>query len=321
MILLRSVLATTITALLPMPAAAQVYPDKPIRIIVPVPAGGTPDLVARMVAPGLSSLLGQQLVMDNRGGAGGLMGAELVARAVPDGYTLMLSSAGPITILPHLQRVPYDTLKDFAAVGLVSAGPYVLIAHPGVQAKTLKELIALAKAEPAKFNYASAGNGAPNHLASEIFKQMAGINITHVPYKGAPQGVTDVLGGHISLNFSSIPPVLQHIKAGRLRALGVSSIKRSSQLPDIPTISDAGVPGYEFTSWFGMLAPAATPKPLIARLNALLVKVVRAPDTSSQFEALGAEPIGSSAEEFGALIRREWAKNAQAVKHAGLRVD
>ena len=308
---------------LPLPlAAAQAYPDKPIRVIVPVPAGGTPDVVARMVAPGLSTLLGQQLVIDNRGGAGGLIGAELAAKAIPDGYTLFFSSPGSLTILPHLQKqVAYDALKDFAPISLVSIGPFLLITHPSVPARTVKELIALARAEPGKLNYASAGNGAANHLAMELFKSMAGVNVTHVPYKGAPQAVTDLIGGSVNLMFNSIPPVLQHIKTGRLRLLGVASAKRSPQLPDVPTISEAGVPGYEAITWFGLLAPAKTPKAIIGRLNDVMVKVVHAPDLKSQLEIQGYDPVGSSPEAFAAFIRAESEKYAKVVKFSGAKVD
>jgi tripartite-type tricarboxylate transporter receptor subunit TctC len=309
-------------ALLPALGAAQSYPDRPIRVIVPVPAGGTPDVVARMVQPGLTGLLGQQLVIDNRGGAGGLIGAELAAKAVADGYTLFFSSPGALTILPHLQkRVAYDTLRDFAPISLVSIGPFLLITHPSLPVKTVKELLALAKSEPGKLNYASAGNGAANHLAMELFKSMAGINITHVPYKGAPQAITDLIGGSVNLMFNSIPPVLQHIKSGRLRLLGVSSAKRSPQLPDVPTISEAGVPGYESITWFGLLAPAKTPKTIVARLNEALVKVVRAPEMKSQLEIQGYDPVGSSAAEFTAFIRAESEKYAKVVKLSGAKVD
>ena len=308
--------------LLPQLAAAQAYPDKPIRVIVPVPAGGTPDVVARMVQPGLSSLLGQQLVIDNRGGAGGLIAAELAAKAIPDGYTLFFSSPGSLTILPHLRKqVPYDALKDFAPVSLVSIGPFLLITHPAVPVKTVKELIALAKSEPGKLNYGSAGNGSANHLAMELFKSMAGVNITHVPYKGAPQAVTDLIGGYVNLTFNSIPPVLQHIKAGRLKLLAVASARRSPQLPEVPTVSEAGVPGYEAITWFGLLAPAKTPKAIMVRLNDAMVSVVRAPELKSQLEIQGYDPVGSSAAEFAAFIRAESEKYAKAVKLSGAKVD
>lgn len=298
------------------------YPEKPIRIIVPVPAGGTPDVVARIVTPGLSAALGQQLVVDNRGGAGGLIGAELAARATPDGYTLLLSSPGPLTILPHLQKkISYDPLTDFVPIGLISVGPFLLITHPSVPAKTLKELVAAAKAQPGRFNYASAGNGAANHLAMELFKSMAGVDITHVPYKGAPQAVTDVLAGHMNMMFNSIAPVIQHIKGGRVNVLGIGSAKRSPQLPDVPTISEAGVAGYEAVSWFGLLAPAKTPQPILAQLHQALAKVVHRPETRAQFEAQGADPVGSTPEEFRALIRRESDRYAKVVKSSGAKVD
>jgi len=309
-------------ALLAPLAAAQNYPHKPIRVIVSVPAGGTPDVTARLVTPGLSSLLGQQLVVDNRGGAGGLIGAELAANATPDGYTLFISSPGALTILPHLRKsVPYDTLRDFAPIGLISIGPFLLITHPSVPARTVKELIALAKAQPGKLNYASAGNGTANHLAMELFKSMAGINITHVPYKGAPQAVTDVLAGHMNMMFNSIAPIVAHIKSERVRVLGIAGAKRSSQLPDVPTISEAGVPGFEAVNWFGMFAPAKTPKKIITRLNEALVKVVNTPEIRSQFEALGADPVGSSPEAFAAFVRRDLEKYAKVVKLSGAKVD
>lgn len=322
MSLVRKITVALAIALLPLLAAAQAYPNKPIRVIVSVPAGGTPDVTARLVTPGLSSLLGQQLVVDNRSGAGGLIGAELAANATPDGYTLFISSPGALTILPHLRKnVPYDTLRDFVPIGLISIGPFLLITHPSVPARTVKELIALARAQPGKLNYASAGNGTANHLAMELFKQMADVNITHVPYKGAPQAVSDVLAGHMDMMFNSIAPVLAHIRSERVRVLGIASAKRSPQLPDVPTISEAGVPGFEAVNWFGMFAPARTPKKIIARLNAALVKVVNAPQTRAQFEALGADPVGSSPEEFAAFVRRDLEKYAKVVKLSGAKVD
>ena len=306
----------------PFVVFAQNYPDKPVRVIVPVPAGGTPDVVARMVSPGLSALLGQQLVIDNRGGAGGLIGAEMAAKAVADGYTLFFSSPGALTILPHLQKqANYDTLRDFAPIAQVASGPFLLITHPSVPVKSVKELLALAKADPGRLNYASAGNGAANHLAMELFKSMAGVNLTHVPYNGAPQAVTDLIGGSVNLMFNSIPPALQHIKAGRLRMLGVSSAKRSPQLPDVPTISEAGVAGYESITWFGLLAPAKTPPAIIARLHTELVKVVRAPEMRAQLEIQGYDPVGGSAAEFTAFIRAESEKYKKVVKLSGAKVD
>ncbi len=316
-------LATLLTLTIATLASAQNWPNKPIRVIAPVPAGGTPDVVARMVTPGLSAILGQQLVVDNRGGAGGLIGAELAARATPDGYTLFFSSPGSLTILPHLQKnVTYNTLRDFVPVSLTCIGPFLLIVHPSVPAKTVKELLALAKAQPGKWNYASAGNGAINHLAMELFKNMAGVNITHVPYKGAPQAVTDVIGGNgVHMMLNSIPPVIQHVKSGRVRLLGITSARRSPQLPDVPTLNEAGVPGYEVNTWFGMLVPTHTPKDIIARLHEALVKVTRNPETKAQFETLGYDVVGSTPGEFAAYIRAENDKYAKIVKVIGAKVD
>ena len=304
------------------PGSGQAWPTKPVRVILAVPAGGTPDVVARMLTPGLSAILGQQLVVDNRGGAGGLIGAELAARAVSDGYTLFFSAPGSLTILPHLQKkIPYDALRDFIPVSLVCSGPFLLITHPSVQAKSVSDLIAQARAEPGKLNYGSAGSGAPNHLAMELFKNMAGVNITHVPYKGAPQAVTDVLGGNIQLMLNSIPPVIQHIKAGRLRMLGVTSAKRSPQLPEAPTLAEAGVPGYEFITWFGMLAPANTPKPVISRLYGAITKVVNAPESRLQFEKLGYDAVVSTPDEFALYLRSEYEKFGKIVKLIGAKID
>lgn len=321
MILLRGILAACAVALLSQPAAAQTYPNKPIRVIVSAPAGGVLDVTARLIAPGLSGLLGQQLVIDNRGGAGGLIGAELAAKAIPDGYTLLISTPGALTILPHMRSVPYDTLRDFAPVGLISSGPFLLLSHPTLPVKTLQDLLALARAQPGKLNYASSGNGVPNHLAMELLKSMTGVSITHVPYKGQAQAVTDLLAGQMNLMFNSIATMLPHVRSGRLRVLGIASSKRSPQFPDTPTIAEAGVPGFEADIWFGMLAPANTPRRIISRLNDVLVKVVRAPETRAQFEALGADPVGSSPEEFAAFIRKETEKYAKVVKLSGAKVD
>ncbi|HYC48985.1 MAG TPA: tripartite tricarboxylate transporter substrate binding protein [Burkholderiales bacterium] len=314
-----------ILAALPLAAAciasAQSYPERPIRVIVGVPAGGTPDIMARMVTTGMSRVLGQPLVMDNRGGAGGLIGTDTAAKAAPDGYTLLVSSPGPLTILPHMQKIAYDPLHDFTPIGLIASNPFLLIVHPSVPAKSVKELIALANAHPGKLNYASAGSGAANHLAMELFKSMAGVSITHVPYKGAPQAVSDVLAGHMNMMFNSIPPVLAHIKADRIRAVGVGAGKRAAQLPEVPTISEAGVPGYEAITWFGLLAPAKTPKPVLARISEAFAQTINAPETRATLEKQGAVPGSANAAEFAALIRRDLAKFAKVVKISGARIE
>lgn len=310
-------------ALAPPALAAQAWPDKPIRVILSVPAGATPDVTARLVFPGMSQQLGQQLVADNRAGGGGIIGAEIASQAAPDGYTLFISSPGALTILPHLRKapLPYDTLRDFAPVSLISIGPFVLMAHPSLPAKNIRELIALAKAQPGKLNYASAGNGVANHLAGELFKQMTGTDIVHVPYKGAPQAVIDVVGGHMNMMFNSISPIVGHIKAGRVRVLGIASLQRSPQMPELPTISESGVPGFEAVNWFGMFAPAKTPKTIINRVNAAVVKTVKTPELHAQFIALGADPVGSSVEEFAAFVRRDMEKYAKIVKVSGAKID
>lgn len=309
--------------LVPAAMAAQVWPDKPVRVVLGVPGGAAPDVTARLIFPGVSQQLGQPLVADNRAGGGGVIGAEIVSQSAPDGYTLFISSPGALTILPHLRKtpLPYDTLRDFAPISLISIGPFVLMAHPSLPAKNIRELIALAKAQPGKLNYASAGNGVANHLAGELFKQMTGTDIVHVPYKGAPQAVTDVLAGHMNMMFNSVSPIVGHIKSGKIRVLGIASLQRSPQLPDVPTINESGVPGFEAVNWFGMFAPAKTPKPIITRVNAAVVKAVKTPELQAQFISLGADPVGSSVEEFTAFVRRDLEKYAKIVKLSGAKID
>lgn len=302
--------------------ASAVWPEKPIRVILAVPAGATPDVTARLVFPGLSQRLGVSLVADNRAGGGGVIGAEIASKAAPDGYTLFISSPGALTILPHLRKgLPYDTLRDFAPVSLISTGPFVLMAHPSVPAKNITELIALAKAQPGKLNYASAGNGVANHLAGELFKQMTGVDIVHVPYKGAPQAVSDVLAGHMQLMFNSIAPIVPHIKSGKLRVLGIASPQRSPQMPELPTIHESGVPGFEAMNWFGLFAPAKTPKDIVKRVNAAVTGTIKTPEMQARFIALGADPVGSSPEEFAAFVSRDTEKYARIVKISGARID
>ena len=320
--LLAALLECALVLMLPPIATAQSWPDRPIRVIVPVPAGGTPDVIARLVSAPMAAQLGQSLIIDNRGGAGGLIGAEVAAKAIPDGYTLFLSRPGPMAILPHLQKLPtYDPIVDFAPIGLISSGPFLLIVHPSLPAKSVAELLALARAQPGRLDYASAGNGAANHLAMELFKSLAGVNLNHVPYKGAPQAVIDVLAGQVSMMFNSIAPVAQFIKTGRVRVLGISSAARSPQLPEVPTIAGAGVPGFEATTWFALFAPAKTSRQIIGRLNEVLAGVVRSPEIRSQLEAQGHDPAGGSPEALGKFLRAEHAKYAKVVKQSGARID
>jgi tripartite-type tricarboxylate transporter receptor subunit TctC len=290
--------------------------------VIPFPPGGSTDLLGRLIGQQWAEMMGQQVIIDNRGGAGGIIGTEVAAKAAPDGYTLLVSSPGPLTILPHMHaKLGYDPQRDFVPVGLIASNPFLLIANPQVPAKSVKELIALAKSQPGKLNYASAGNGAANHLAMELFKSMAGVNITHVPYKGAPQAVSDVLAGHMNMMFNSIPPVLAHVKAERFRALGVGGAKRNAQLPDVPTIAEAGVPGYEAITWFGMLAPAKLPKPILAKVSDAFSKTIQTAEVRSMLESQGADPGSGQAQEFASLIRREHERNAKVVKVSGIKVD
>ena len=302
----------------PVPA----YPAKPIRLIVPGPAGGNPDVVARIVQPGLAQLLGQQLVVDNRAGAGGMIGTELATKAVPDGYTLLWGGPGSLTILPHFHKhVTFDPLADLAPISLVLKNPMLLLSNPTVPVKSVQDLIALAKKQPDKLNYASFGVGNVNHLSMERFKSMAGVKITHVAYTGSPPAQTALLSGYVDLMIASPPPVMDFVRAGRLRALGITSATRSALMPDVPTIAEAGVPGYESGVWYALLAPAKTPKPIIALLNGALLKVVHSPKIRPQLEAQGAAPAGSAPEEAAAFIRAESQKNAQLVREAGLKVE
>ena len=296
----------------------QTYPARPIRIIVPQIPGGTADTVARTMAPGLSAALGQQLVIDNRGGAGGIIGTELAAKALPDGYTISLNGAGPMTDLPNIQKqLPYDPIKDFSPVSLITISPFALVVHPSVPVRTVKDLIALAKAEPARLNYASAGSGSVVYLGMELLKSMTGITILHVPYKGSAQGLTDVLAGHVTMMLFAVPPALQHVAADRLRLLAITSAKRSPQRPDIPVISESGLPGYEVTTWTGLFVPPKTPPPVMAILQGALNKTLRTPETRQQLEAQGVDIVGGSPAEFAAFLKAELDRHAKIIKAAG----
>ena len=303
-------------------ASGQAYPTKPVRVVVTVPAGGTPDVLARAVTPAMSAALGQALVLDNRGGAGGRIAAETVATALPDGYTLLMSSPPCLTILPHIAKVPYDTLKDFAPISLIAGGPMLLLTYPASPVTSVKDLIARAKAAPGKLNYASAGNGTANHMGMELFKSLAGIDITHIPYAGAPQSVVDLIAGRIDVLMNSIPPAVPHVTQGRLRALALAGRSRTPLLPDVATVDEAtGLRGVEAGSWLGLLAPAGTPRAIVSRLNDAAVRVVRAADTRARLVALGAEPVGDTPQEFAKFLRADFDKNGAIVKRAGVKVD
>ena len=303
-------------------AGAQEYPTKPIRLVITYPPGGNTDLVGRALALKLGEFMGQQVVVDNRGGAGGVLGSMITAQSAPDGYTIMLGTSAGMVINPLLSRkLTYDPVKDFAPVSMVVIVPQLLVINPQLPVKNVRELIAFAKAKPGYLNAGSSGVGTPNHFGTELLKWLAGVDIVHVPYKGGAPALTDLLGGQIQMAFSSVPAVLPHIKAGRLVALGVGSAKRSPALPNIPTIAEAGVPGYEYTTWYGIFAPAKTPRTLIARLNAEIVKAMETPDIKDRFTALGGDPDPGTPEELRAYMANESAKWAKIIKAANIRIE
>lgn len=301
-----------------VPAVAQQYPSRPVRFVVPFAPGGSTDTLARTMGVKLADALGQQVVVDNRPGGNGDIGMLIVARAPADGYTIVLGYIANLAIAPSLQaKMPYDPVKDFAPITQPASSPNVLTAHPSVPAKNLKELVALAKAAPGKVSFASTGVASVGHLTGELINNLAGIRMTHVPYKGSGQAVTDILGGHVQVMFSGFSSTLHHIKAGKLRALAVTGPKRSPALADVPTISEQGFPGVEATAWYGVLAPAGTPRPIVTRLHAELVKVLKLPDVEQKLDGLGFEIAGTTPEQFSAYIRSEIRKWEKVVKASG----
>jgi tripartite-type tricarboxylate transporter receptor subunit TctC len=304
-----------------MPHAAEAnYPNRPIRLLVGYPPGGPADVTARLIAPHLSESLGQQIVIDNRAGAGGTVAATLLARAEPDGYTISIVANGEMAISPNLRKVPYDPLKDFAPVSRIGSNQLALVIHPSVQAKSVAELVALAKAKPGAVNFASAGTGSTAHLAGELFKSLAAINIVHVPYKGAGPAMADLIGGQVHMLITGYPGALPHIKSGKLRALGVTGAKRLAAAPDLPTIGET-VKGYEVTSSYGVLLPVRAPKSIVARMHHEVATVVKKPDIQEKLVALGFEPEGNTPAEFAAQIKSELAKWAKVVKIANVAVE
>ena len=314
--------AAAACALLPGLAAAQAYPSKPITIIVPFAAGGTTDILARIIAQGMGAELGQSVVVDNRAGAGGNIGGQVAARAPADGYTLFMGTVGTHAINAALyKKMPFDPIKDFAPLTRVANVPNLLVANPAQPFKTVPELIAYAKANPGKINFGSSGSGSSIHLSGELFKSMAKVDMQHVPYKGSAPAVTDLLGNQIAIMFDNMPSAIQHVRSGKLRAIAVTTAKRSPELPDVPTIAEAGVPGYEATSWFGMFAPAATPAPVVAQLNAAIVKVLAQPDIRKKLAEQGAEAAGETPAQFADFIQKESVKWGRVVKESGASVD
>ncbi len=303
-------------------AAGLDYPNKSIRFLVAVAPGGSTDSLARLIGQKLSESLGQQVVMDNRPGGGGLVGLEVAAKAAPDGYTLLAGGTGSIAINPSLYKdLPYDPVKQFAPVIPIAYSSSVLVVHPSVTAKNVAELIALAKAKPGGLRYASAGGGSSPHLSATVFRTMAGVDITHVPYKGSTPGVLATVSGETSLMFTGVASALGQIKSGRLRALSVNGPKRSPALPDVPTAGESGLPGFEVDFWIGVFVPTGTPRAVIAKLNSEINRIISSPGTKDTLLVLGADPVGGSPEQFGALVRKDLERWAQIVKASGMKAE
>jgi len=312
-------------ALLALPchdAQAQAYPAKPIRIIVPSPPGDGSDLMARAIGDKLALAWNTPVVVDNRMGAGGRVGAEAAAKAAPDGYTLIMGNAGSHGINAALYAdLPYDIERDFAPITQVMRAPNVLVVSPALPAANVRELIALFKANPGKYSYGSGGNGSSAHLSAELFKSMAGVDVVHVPYKGASPALTDVIAGRVAMFIGNLPPAMPHIKSGNVRALAVTTAQRSALVPDIPTLAESGLPGFETVAWFGLFAPAGTPKPILDKLQAEVARIVREPEIRERMTALGGEPVGNSPEAFAAIVKGDVAKWKKVVKDANVHVD
>ena len=318
----KTFLALLMIALWPVAVFAQSYPAKPIRFIVPFPPGGGNDTLARLIGQKLTAATGQQVIIDNRPGAGGAIGAEVAAKSAPDGYTIFLAGVATHGINPNLRKkLPYDPIKDFDAVSLIASAPLLVVVHPSLPVTSVKQLIALAKKEPGKINYASNGAGGSSHMAVELFKMMTGTNLVHIPYKGLSPALTELLSGEVQLMFSSAVAMLPQVKAGKLRAIAMTGAKRSPAIPDIPTVAEAGVPGYETGSWYGIVAPAGTPKLAIDRLSKEVIAIVHSPDISKRLNDEAVIPVGSTPAEFTAHIKKELARWAKVIKQSGIHLN
>ena len=308
-----------VCSLIAVAATAQDYPSRPLRFIVPFTAGGGGDMIIREVAQRLTARLGQTVVVDNRAGAGGSLGAEIVAHAAPDGLTLLMANVAPMAInVSVYKKLNYDPVRDFAPITLLASFPNILVLHPSVPATTLPQLIALARAKPGELTYASAGAGSTTHLAAEFFKSRAKVDLIHVPYKGGGAALIDLVAGQVTLYFSSLPAALPLVRANRLRALGVTGLARSIAAPEVPTIAESGFPGFEAVTWIGAVAPAGTPRAIVSRLNSELVEIMQAPDMREKMIAQGAEPMTNTPEQFAAYVKSEIVKWAGVVKQAGI---
>ena len=320
--LLGACLAGSGAAFAQTPGAAQPYPAKPVRVIVAFSAGGTTDILARAIGQKLTQAMGQQFIVDNRPGAGGTIGTDMVAKSPPDGYTLLIGSTSSIAVNVSLYaKLPYDPVRDLTPVMQVATGAFVIAVHPSLPVANVRELIALAKSRPGQLNFGSSGNGTSLHLAAELLKSMAGISMTHVPYKGASAAIPDLVAGQLQLMFSDMPPFAPHVAAGRLRAIAVTTSKRSSVLPNLPTVAESGVPGYEATSWYGYLAPAGTPRRIIDQLVAELTRAVQSADMKERYHTLGIETYTGTPEQFGTYIQSETAKWAEVVRKSGAKLE
>ena len=320
-VLLALALSVSSTLAAP-PVAAQSFPAKPVRIIVGFAPGGGTDFVARVLGQRLSEVWGQQVLVENRAGAAGTIGADFVAKAPGDGYTLLMGHVNSNAIAPNVfRRMPYDTLKDLSMVLYVGYVPNVLVLHPSLPVKSVKDLIALARSKPGALTFASSGTGSTQHLAGEMFMNLTGTKMIHVPFKGSGQAIQDLIGGHVSLNFDTMPPVLEHIRSGKLRALAVTTPRRASQLPDVPTLEELGLKGFEMTNWYGLMAPGTTPRALINQINADGNRVLKEPGIREKLIAVGTDIGGGTPEEFDAFLRSELAKYARLVKATGVVVD
>jgi len=302
-------------------AQAQGYPSRPVRVIVPFAPGGPNDIIVRLVAQKLAESMGQPFLVENRAGAGGNIGTDYVAKSAPDGYTLLSVGPGSLIINPLIGKVPYDTQRDFAPVTIMARAPNALVVHPSLPVRSAKELIELARAQPGAINYGSGGNGSTPHLAAALFAAMAGITLTHVPYKGTAPATADLIGGQVQIAFLGIPAVLPHVRSGKLRALAVTGLRRSPELPEIPTVDESAVPGYELSPWYGLLAPSGTPRAIVARLGAEATNIVRSSEMREKLTAQGAEAVGGTPEEYAAVIRAETATWSRVIDHAGLRSE
>jgi len=318
---MRILLFSLLLAIVPH-AAAQSYPSKPVRIIVMYGPGSTIDIMARLIAPKLNEALGQPVIVENRPGAGGAIGMDMAAKAPPDGHTLTIGATGPSVTNPLLYpKTPFDPIRDFAYISLIATGPAVIAVHPSIPAKNVKDLVALAKARPGQLNYGSPGVGTSPHLAGELFKLVTTTSIVHVPYKGNAEAITDLLGGQISIVFTGVPPVIPLMQAGKLKLLATTGDKRIPTIPDLPTIAEAGYPGAAMGIWYGLVAPAATPKDVLARLHKEITRIQTLPDIRERFVQLGTEPTSSTPERFTSLVREELAKWGKVIKAAGIKVE